>query len=186
MLKIVLPLCLLLCLPACDPDRRKRAKEEDLKFSTTDDAELFFKNVRRNSYDHQDIPAAKLDIYRLSERNQAQDHPVLNLAIAHNWRHDEAYLLLEPNEAIGTAPPLHIYWQAKKDSTQAGDYIWEERDKLSQLEFAAKINNALEHGQKLFIVANNGKKLPLLKKPQEREAFKRTMFDYYKLTGTFK
>ena len=186
MIRIVLLAVFSGLLIACDPDRSSNRHNSELDFSTTDDAEIYFKNVRRPYYEHEDMPAAKLDIYRLKQRSQTNDYPVLNLAIAHNWRHDEAYLLIEPNAAVGSAPPLHIQWQSVQDSTKTGTYLWEERDKKAQLTFVGQIYTSLRNKHKLFLITNDSLAVPLLSKGNDREAFRRTVFDYYKLTGAFK
>lgn len=186
MIRIVCLFCWALILISCDPDRRRNTREQDLTFSTTDDAELYFKNIRRSYYDHENISAAKLDVYRLSERSIVQDRPVINLAIAHNWRYDEAYLLLEPNQALGNSLPLRVYWQARNDSSRQGVYHWSERDKLSQLKFAGNLNRSLKQRHRLYVLTADSVKIPLLDQPEEREVFRRTLFDYYKLTGAFK
>jgi hypothetical protein len=52
------------------------------------------------------------------------------------------------------------------------------------LEFGSKIYEAIQ-AKKDLIVLSNGKYVPLLKDEKEREAFRITMADYYRLTGIF-
>jgi hypothetical protein len=52
------------------------------------------------------------------------------------------------------------------------------------LEFGSKIYEAIQQ-KKDMTVFSNGKYMPLLRDEKEREAFRITMADYYRLTGIF-
>jgi hypothetical protein len=97
-MKNIIYLLIFLISVSCNADKTKKIDAEKSKFSTSDASELFFKNVRQRYYDREEMAASKLNIYRIQERNQRVDYPHLQLAIVINWRYDEAYILLEPNE----------------------------------------------------------------------------------------
>jgi hypothetical protein len=59
-----------------------------------------------------------------------------------------------------------------------------ERGRERMLEFGSKIYEAVQ-AKKEMIVLSKGKYVPLLKEDKEREAFRITMADYYRLTGIF-
>lgn len=175
-------LLFLLILLACDADRRKRERRADLRFRTTDDAELYFKNLRRTEYDHEDLVAAKLDIFRHEDRSQLADYPLLVPTLAVNWRYDEAYLILEPNERLGKERPLIIEW---RDSLlqESGRYVLESNNKMEQLTFANQLYRGLKKGQKFYLITDSVT-LPFFHNPLDRRVFRITMTDYYRLTGT--
>lgn len=176
---------MLLCLlafTACDNNRNKRPEREALRFRTTDDAELFFRNLRRTEYNHQNLKEARLDIFRHEGRSLEADYPVMIPALVINWRYDEAYILLESNELVGEARPLIIEWQDSLTNT-SGRYILEGNDKMDQLMFATALYEGMQDRQSFFLVRDSGK-VPFLTDPADRKVFRATMLDYYRLTGT--
>ncbi len=169
---------------ACNPDKERKVNDTEAKFTTSDASELFFKNVRQGYYDKETMDAAKLDIYRISERNQAEDQPVLNLAIVINWRYDEAYVLTEPNTYLQQQDTLKIYWQDTVQQQQGvHKYLPGNKDKHYQ--FASKVYNSLQDKQRLYVMSPEGEKIPILAQRKEREAFRKTMMDYYRLVDLY-
>lgn len=185
MKQILTSIIISILLIACNPDKNKRANADALKFSTTDDARLFFKNLRQQAYDLQDMPAAKLQVYRHSDRRQDADYPLLQLALVINWRHDEAYLLLEPNEHIAEEEPLHIYWQDTV-SRQEGLYQFDYGNKEEHLRFAGQLYGSILDGHKLFYQPSDTLRLPFLAHYKDREIFRISILDYYRLTRNIK
>ncbi|AHM61206.1 hypothetical protein D770_14760 [Flammeovirgaceae bacterium 311] len=170
---------ILFLLLACDTDSKKQINRESLRFHTTDDAELFFKNLRRTEYDYQNLKAAKLDIFRHQDRNQEADYPLLIPALVVNWRYDEAYIVLEANELLGEVRPLIVEWQDKQQ--QRGQYILESNNKMEQLKFASQLYEGIQQGRQ-FYLHTNSTSMPFMEKPTDRRVFRTTLFDYYRLT----
>lgn len=167
-------------LLACNPDKNKRAKPDQIKFTTTDDAELFFKNVRRQAYDEQEMPAAKLQVYRHEDRREQDDLPFLTPALVVNWRFDEAYLLLEPNEKIPNDKPLVIEWKDTLQNT-SGRYRFEFGNKEEHLRFAGDLYGSILDGHRLYYLSDS-LALPFLADEEDRKVFRVSLFDYYRLT----
>ena len=175
-----LPFFLLLGLLSCTSGKEQPVDDTQAKFTTSDASELFFKNVRQGYYDKETMDEAKLDIYRITERNQADDQPVLNLAIVMNWRYDEAYILTEPNAYLQQLDTLRVYWQDTIQQQQ-GDYLYIPGNKEKHYQFASQIYNSLQGQHQLYVKPNSGKAAPMLNKRADREAFRKTMVDYYRL-----
>lgn len=165
---------------ACNLDKDTRVDETRAKFTTSDASELFFKNVRQIRYDHQEIPESKLNIFRIDERSLAEDYPVLNLAIAINWRYDEAYLLTEPNAYLRELDTIRVHWQDSVGQ-QEGTYLWTGGNKEAHFTFASQLYQSIQRGHQLYVVNAKGKEEALLDSYDDREAFRKTMFDYYRL-----
>lgn len=172
-------------LIACNPDKNKRADPLALKFSTTDDAKLFFKNLRQQAYDLQEMPAAKMQVYRHSGRRQHAEYPLLQLAIVMNWRYNEAYLLLEPNEHIREDEPLRIQWQDSVQQQQ-GLYEFNYSNKEEHLQFAGQLYGSILDGHRLYYQTADSLKLPFLADKKDREIFRISLLDYYRLTRNIK
>lgn len=167
-------------LLACNPDKNKRAKPDQMKFTTTEDAELFFKNVRRQAYDEQEMSAAKLQVYRHEDRKQQAGYPLLTPALVVNWRFDEAYLLLEPNEEIPNDKPLIIEWKDTLED-KSGRYRFEFGNKEEHLRFAGDLYSSILDGHQLYYLSDS-LALPFLANRSDRNVFRVSLFDYYRLT----
>ncbi len=168
---------------ACNPDKQRKVASEQVKFTTSDASELFFRNVRQLYYDKTVMEEAKLDVYRIKERSEAESQPIVNLAIAVNWRFDEAYLLVEPNPFFQHIDTIQVIWQ---DTVRQEDgiFYFMNGNKEAHFEFASQLYNSLLGAQQLFII-NNQERFPLLQNDDEREAFRKTMVDYYRLVDLF-
>lgn len=175
-------LLLIFFLPACEADHSKSAARKKLRFTTTDDAQLFFKNLRRTDYDYQNLAASQLDIFRHSERPQQAAYPLLLPALVMNRQHNEAYILLEANEALGELVPLQLEWRDKAGQKK-GQYILESLNKMEQLRFADQLYQGMRQGQQFYLLRDS-LSLPLLNLPADRRVFRTTMADFYQLTGT--
>lgn len=169
-------------LAACNPDKNRRADPEKIKFTTTDDAELFFKNLRQQNYDKEELPAARLDVFRHSDRTKEPSYPFLQLAMVVNWRNDEAYMLLEPNEKINTDVPVEIRW-IDKTTGESGVYTFDYGNKEEHLRFAGELYGSILDGHELEYLSGPEKVISFMEKPKEREIFRISMFDFYRLTG---
>jgi hypothetical protein len=165
-------------LLACNPDKNRKVDQATISFKTNDASKLFFKNLRQSYYDKEEMEAAKLEIYRLRKRNQSLKHPVVNLAIVNNWRFDEAYLLLEPNGLL-TLDSLIISWKNAENGTN-GTIEFENGNKKAIVKFADQIYDQIQQGSE-FSVFLEGKAWDILKSSEDREAFRITMMDYYRL-----
>lgn len=168
-----------LILASCNPVKDKQVDQTTIGFKTDDSSKLFFKNVRRSYYDVEVMEEAKLEIYRLEKRVKESDKPVLNISIVNNWRYDEAYVLLEPNSASGSLTDLQVLWEDEKGNS--GKIVLEGGNKKNQLDFAAKVYEQIQNGSRLYLKQNN-ERVELLNDSKSREAFRVTMFDYFRLT----
>ena len=181
MKQFIFSILVLSALISCNPDKNKRPDPTKLRFTTTDDDELFFRNLRQVYYDKEDMTAAKLQVFRYSDRLIRPEKPQVQLAMVVNWRFDEAYLLIEPNDKINTDKPIEINWK-NNETGKSGKYIFNYGSKEDHLKFAGQLYGSVLDGHTLEYVTDSAA-VPLLDLPEEREAFRISMFDYYALTG---
>ena len=179
-MKILLFLLGLGSLAACNLDKNTSIDDKKAKFTTSDASELFFKNVRQIYYDQEEMVAAKMNVFRLGDRSQADDYPVINLAIASNWRYDEAYLLVEPNAYLEGLDSIRVTWK-NPTNQQTGSYRWAPGNKEAQFAFASQLYRSIQQGYQLYVTNSRGEQEKLLDRYDDREAFRKTMFDYYRL-----
>lgn len=175
--KLSAALLILLSLLSCNPDKLTKVDQGKVTFATDDASKLFFKNIRQLYYDLEEMEVAKLKVFRLKKRDLSTEQPIINLALVDNWRYDEAYLLLEPNQLLANQDALMIKWISGENS---GEIIYQKGNKIAQVTFADQIYEQVQLGSALSIKVNNSW-TAFLDTEKSREAFRITMFDYYRL-----
>lgn len=161
----------------CNPDKQTKVDQDKITFATDNASRLFFKNVRQIFYELEEMEEAKLKLYRYKKRDQSTDKPLINLAIVDNWRYDEAYLLLEPNVQLAGESELVVKWENTEGS---GEINYRQGNKSEQVAFADQIYDRIQQGC-TFSIQVNGTWGSFLASEKSKEAFRITMFDYYRL-----
>ena len=167
-------------------------------FTSHDDTRMFFKNTRLLDYDKQEIPGNKMNVYRHEARYTEKDKPAVNLAIADNWMHNEAYLLVEPNTYFAGKDTIKIYWQADTttitslDSTARdslplhGTIVFGYGNKQSHYAFAVRLYQSMRAGHRLFIKPVGADTLqPFMETELTRGPFRKTAIDYFRIIRAF-
>jgi hypothetical protein len=174
----ILPFLLVSLLSGCKIDQDKKVNREKFQFKIRADANLFFRNVRQIYYDRES-PDGKWQAYRFNERDTSNRHPNVQAVIVIHWIKEEAYLLIEPNPILAEEESISVVVKNQPDTL-----LLRERGRERMLEFGSKIYEAIQQ-KKDMTIFSNGKYMPLLRDEKEREAFRITMADYYRLTGIF-
>lgn len=175
-------LLIILLLTGCKIDHDKKVDRSKFQFEIGDDSELFFRNVRQIYYDRSS-PDGKWQAYRLSNRYPGEERPVILPVIVINWLMDEAYLLIDTNELLSEEEHLEVI--ISDSSTAKSDtIILNQRGRERMLEFGSQLYEAIQANQKIE-VKSKGKFLLILNEDIDRETFRITMSDYYRLTRLF-
>ena len=176
---------ILALLNACyNPDKNKKVDPNTPTFSTSDQSEMFFKNVRQLFYDKIDMPAAKLEQYRIKERPDDSTSALIGLVLVNNWMADEAYILVEPNAALSDMDSLQIFW--RDTLTQAtGKYDFVFGRKENHYILANQLYHSIQEGHELEI-NKGGERLPFMPLQAHREPFRKTMVDFLRLVNVLK
>jgi hypothetical protein len=183
-----LVLFLSISLFSCNPDKEKRVSPITPENSTTQNSVLFFKNTRSLDYEKKDEPKLKREIYIHEDANQDSIAPVLNLTIVYLWDKDKAYIITDPNKYIedyfdeSKNDTLKIRWKNPKTKAQ-GTLFYIAGHVDTQYEFATRLYNSLLDEHDFYMLPNE---IPILATHKERETFRITMMDYYRLVGVFK
>ena len=157
-------LLIILSLASCNSSRSEVKKELN---STTDDSEIFFKNVRQLYYSVNENSSAHLNTYKL-KKQPASQYP--EIKIIHNWSEDKAYVMLSFEEE------LILTLTNECDST----FHFNGNSMTNHLKCADFIFFAIKNGCTI-ISANDS--LKILSTPEEKKAFTVTMKDFYNLTN---
>jgi hypothetical protein len=176
---------LLLIIPivnGCKIDQDKKVERSKFHFTIGDDSELFFRNVRQIYYDRSS-PDGTWQAYRFSDRDTTNDRPIIVPVIVINWLKDEAYLLIDTNDILNEEDYLQIVI-SETNSAKTDTVTLHQRGRERMLEFGSRLYEAIIANQKMTILSN-GAFLPLLQETIDREAFRITIADYYRLTRVF-
>ncbi len=169
-----------LALAACKIDHTRPIEKERLGFAVADDAELFFKNVRQIYYDVETLPAAKVTVFRHPDRAPDAQQPALWPAIVLSTVEDEAKILIENNAPLDNEMALRV---AITQNSQVTEVTLSTRGRDQMLEFATTIYKAIQ-AQASFAILVGSEPHPWLTNEDQREAFRVTLADFYRLTGT--
>ncbi|UZR94085.1 hypothetical protein [Chondrinema litorale] len=172
----------LILLASCDPDRKKLVDPEKHDYNTLESTELFFKNMRQPYYDLEEKKEAGLELFRLQDRIEDDSHALLNLCIIFNWRNDDAFIYLEPNNFFKDTTSFTIIWKNEQNKQGSFQFIQGNRD--SHFEFAARVYNSILQEYQLFYEKNDVL-FPVLDSDVERDVFRVTMFDYFRLINYY-
>ncbi len=179
--RLTVLIALFTCVSGCKIDQDKKADPSKFQFIVREDADLFFRNVRQIYYDRSS-PDGTWQAYRFGDRYQGHKKPMLYPVIVIHWLKDEAYLLIENNRPLDDEESLSVVIQ--NGSLKNDTLILKERGRERMLLFGAKIYEAIQSEKKLLIRIGNHYH-PFLDNPEDREAFRIPMGDFYRLTGVF-
>jgi len=179
---IKLPILILLLLAGCKIDREKEVDRSKFQFKIGADANLFFRNVRKIYYDRSS-PDGTWQAYRFSDRYTGNDRPVIEPVIVINWLQDEAYLLIDVNDLLGEEDMISVTLSDAHTNKTDTLYL-NQRGRERMLEFGSKLYEAIQANQKVA-VKSKGEFVPIFTDEMDREAFRITVSDFYRLTRVF-
>lgn len=172
------------CLYACNPDKKTKVSTEEVHFATSASSVLFFKNVRQIFYERQENNAAKAIIYRMRERVRDKSIPLIYPSIVLLWAQDEAAVILEKNEFLAHTDTLRFTWEDTARHT-SGEYFFPNGDKRTHYKLAAQLYHSIQEEHLLWIQTDSGK-IPFLTQERQREPFRKTMIDYFRLVNVLR
>lgn len=179
---LIVLITIITSLSGCKIDRDKKVDRAKFQFEIGDDSELFFRNVRQIYY-NRNSPDGTWQAYRFSDRYTGNERPVILPVIVINWLKDEAYLLIDTNELLSEEDYLEIIISDTATS-KSDTVILNQRGRERMLEFGSQLYEAILANQKIDVKIK-GEFLPVLNEDIDREAFRVTMSDYYRLTRVF-
>ncbi|MCS6968222.1 MAG: hypothetical protein RMJ44_05735 [Cytophagales bacterium] len=171
-------------LTHCNPDKYKKVSTEEVHFGTSASSVLFFKNVRQIFYERQENKAAKAIIYRLRERARDASIPLLYPTIVLLWAQDEASVILEKNEFLAHTDTLCFIWE---DTARhlSGQYVFPNGDRRSHYKLAAQLYHSIQEKHLLWLKTDSAN-IPFFTTEHQREPFRKTMIDYFRLVNVLR
>ena len=173
-------IALILFLAGCKIDRDRPVDFSRLTFTMPDDTELFFRNVRSIYYDRE--VRGNQEVFRWADRPDSTGHPTLTPALVLSPMNDMAFVVLELEPGNASEGLTLI---AVDSATNRTDTLrLAEPLPRPSLELAARIYEGIRQNQG-FQLLQPDKPKPVLQTDQERETFRVTMADYFRLTRVF-
>ncbi|RUA35730.1 MAG: hypothetical protein DSY77_02195 [Bacteroidetes bacterium] len=165
---------------ACSVNTSKEVELNKLRFNYTDDAYLFFRNMRQRQYDLEVMEEGGWRIYRHEDRQQDTSGFYFNVSLVVNWKLNRVYPIIEMTEQL-KKEGLVVEWRAL-ESDESGKLTLEGIKRRDEMLFVSKIYNKMTEEVEFFISIEN-QKTPLFPNTDAKEAFRISLYDFYRMTG---
>lgn len=172
---------ILMLLVGCNPDKNRVVDRNNPVFKTTDATKLFFKNVRTLYYDIEERNDGKIQILRLKSRVEDSSRAIINVDIVNNWFQDRAYPMVVLSSYFDSLEDFELVISASDGFEETLGFN-RQSSMDSHFYFASAIYEGILKGRD-FRLANSG--LKLFTESEEREAFRTTMVDFYRLVAIY-
>ncbi|MGM0581351.1 MAG: hypothetical protein ACQETL_11765 [Bacteroidota bacterium] len=153
---------------------------DKLRFSYTDDAYIFFRNMRQTQYDLEVMEEGGWRIYRHEDRQQDTTDFYFNVSLVVNWKVNRVYPIIEMAERF-KKEGLTVEWKAL-ESDESGKIALEGIKRRDEMLFVSKVYNKMTEEVEFFISIEN-QKTPLFPDSDTKEAFRISLYDFYRMTG---
>lgn len=173
-------IALILFLAGCKIDRDRPVDFNRLTFTMPDDTELFFRNVRSIYYDRE--VRGSQEVFRWADRPDSTGNPTLTPALVLSPMNDMAFVVLElePGNASEGLTLIAVDSATNRiDTLRLAEPL-----PRPSLELATRIYEGIRQNQG-FQLLQPDKPKPVLQTDLERETFRVTMADYFRLTRVF-
>lgn len=174
---------LILCITlffSCGERRFPRPDFEKADFNTTEQAKLFFKNVRAYYYDTDLYSFNGAEVYRWADRERDSTKIWINPVLVVHFLQDKAFILIESSAALKESCKPFLF----SASTTAYDSISLEPNAMQEhFNLNVFIYDAIEAESHLYLKSNDGQHLPVLADASKRGSFTKQMRDFLRLVG---
>jgi hypothetical protein len=170
----------ILIIFSCSVNTSEKVELEKLRFNYSDDAYIFFRNMRQTNYDLEVMEEGGWRIYRHEDRQRDTTDFYFNISLVVNWRVNRVYPIIEMTKSIDKES-FQVYWEAI-ESTEKGNISMEGEKRRDEMIFASKLYNKMVEEVEIYVNYKN-KKHPLFLDSEKREAFRVSMYDFYRMTG---
>jgi len=161
---------------ACATGTSRLIEEEKLNFNYTDDAYLFFRNMRQTNYSINNMQEKDLRLY--THDDYAEETP-LKATIVVSWKANNAFAIMQLKDSVSNQDS-QFYFQKNGEKKEIK---FPNLRRQGELVVLTKLYNHLLQEDTLFVKRKVQKLEPLFIDQDSREAFRVSMYDFYRLTG---
>lgn len=154
--------------------KRANNSGDDLTFRMSSSSRIYFLNVKAIKYDREARSDAGMILFRHRKRAVEENEPMLNLVLILNNPKDEAYLYLEP---VKLDWPLEIRATLNENKQE---FLFENGNNSELLSYVRKLEPWISKDANFEIKADSTW-VGIWTKPQEKEALKTSLEDYFRL-----
>lgn len=156
------------------------------KFVTYDQTRMYFNNVRASYYNTVSTPqsekAEDTDVLLYSKSVIDTTQAIVNLHLVNVPKKENTFIMVSPNAYFNGYQIFTVYWKDHIKGVK-GEIRYKQGGMADQFLFATEIYNLLNREDVTFEVAFGDKRESFLNTLKERNAFRITMIDYYRLVG---
>ncbi len=176
----------LISFSACSRVYKQEVSEENFQSEMNASDQIFFTNTRQIFYDANSVGENTMTTFKKKNRIIDTKKPILNLAIVRDNKNRKAFIYFDLNDFFEDKMYFEIIWEKsenqQKNQPKTGKYVFNGEKKENHFRLATQIRNAMADKKQLFILKNN-QKTPILTTEQEKDVFRVTMVDFYRLVG---
>lgn len=182
----------ILYLTSCSRIYKQEVLEDDFKSEMNASNQIFFTNTRQIFYDVSSVGEDAMTTFKKKNRLIDAKKPILNLAIVRDNKNRQAFIYFDLNDFFEDKMYFEILWESteiskttpnqSKQQPKSGKYIFNGEKKENHFRLATQIRNAMMDKKQLFILKNK-EKISVLTTEQEKDVFRITMVDFYRLVG---
>jgi hypothetical protein len=165
---------------ACSVNTSKKVELDKLNFSYSDDAYIFFRNMRQTNYDLKVMEEGGWRIYRHEDRETDTTGFYFNISLVVNWRVNRVYPIIEIPNSVNKEG-LEVFWESL-ETGEKGNFILSGEKRRDEMIFSSKLYNKMIEEVEFFVQYRNDK-VPLFETSDHKEAFRISMYDFYRMTG---
>lgn len=165
---------------ACSVNTSKKVELEKLRFNYADDAYIFFRNMRQTNYDLEVMDEGGWRIYRHEDRQTDTTDFYFNISLVVNWRANRVYPIIEMTKSI-KKENFQVYWEAI-ESAEKGIISMKGEKRSDEMLFTAKLYNKMTDEVEMYVNYKKEKR-PLFVNSDQKEAFRVSLYDFYRMTG---
>lgn len=183
---------------SCSRIYKQEVSEDNFQSEMNASDQIVFNNTRQIFYDVSSVGENAMTTFKKKNRLIDAKKPILNLSIVRDNKNRQAFIYFDLNDFFEDKMYFEILWESAKSTPEqpeqakqvnqpkSGKYIFNGEKKENHFRLATQIRNAMMENKQLFIIKknnNNQEKIPILVTEEEKNIFRITMVDFYRLVG---
>lgn len=177
-------LWILLALSSCGERKFPRPDFDSVSFETTEQAKLFFKNVRSYYYEADVYSFPGAEIYRWRARDTDTTKVWVQPVLVIHLNAGQAFLLSERSAAAKTEALPWLYARQTNGSTDSIGL--EPASMADHLAIHVRVYDAIDRGDSLYFKRPSGETIAYLTARKARDGYHKQVRDFLRLGGNIR
>ena len=177
-------LLMLLTLSSCGERKFPRPNFDAVSFETTEQAKLFFKNVRSYYYESDAYSFPGAEIYRWRARDTDSSRLWVQPVLVVHLNAGQAFLLSERSAAAKTEALPWLY--GRQPNGQTDSISLEPASMGHHFAIHVRVYDAIDRGDSLYFKRPTGEYQPFLTTRKARDGYHKQVRDFLRLVGAIR